>query len=114
MSAPKCLILCFQYLHHTTYVCTFLWQGARLPTSEAEALPEEKRWQQVPPRAALSGAKLDLARPTLWLSPKSEGAAVNPLGLTAFSTPISPRTTGRFVPFLPSLSAPVIILLQPK
>lgn len=53
MSAPKCLILCFQYLHHTTYVCAFLWQGPRLPTREAEALPDaiwevlcqEKRWQ---------------------------------------------------------------------
>lgn len=37
MAVPTCLILCFQYTHHTTYLCAFLWQGARLPTSETEA-----------------------------------------------------------------------------
>lgn len=34
------------------------------------------------PRQLPAGAELDLAWPTLQLSPKPEGAAVNPLGLT--------------------------------
>ena len=68
-----------------------------------------------------AGAELDPLKAwlTLQLSPKTEGAVVEPPGLTAFPTPISPCTTGQPAPFLPCLSAPASFsqpssMLQPE
>ena len=54
MSAPKCLILCFQHIHHSTYLCAFLGEEPGFPPARLRLclmLPgrypakKKKRWQ---------------------------------------------------------------------
>ena len=92
MSPPKCLILCFQYLHHTTYLC--------LPVARSQAshqggwgfawcylggpLPRKKRAVDAPPQAAPSwgwtgpGMAHVIAFPKVWGSCQPSGPDCSP------------------------------------